>query len=175
LSGIFDVDMAPVYGEGVEEAFRQLYDKIRKQEEYFQKRKECLRDLRATEPCDNKKRIETTKGGLLVDAYRWVLDNVTSQQWQLDPHSRLLWVKGDPSKGKTMLLCGIIDKLHSRLPKTALLAYFFCQATDSRINNAAAVLRGLLYMLVSQQPSLVLHVRKKHDYAGKTLFEDANA
>lgn len=28
LSGIFDIDMAPVYGEGTEEAFRQLYDKI---------------------------------------------------------------------------------------------------------------------------------------------------
>jgi hypothetical protein len=38
-----------------------------------------------------------------------------------------------------------------------------------------AVLRGLLYMLVRQQPSLVSHVRKKHDHAGKTLFEDANA
>jgi hypothetical protein len=30
-------------------------------------------------------------------------------------------------------------------------------------------------MLVAQQPSLVSHVRKKHDQAGKALFEDANA
>ncbi|KAF1938340.1 hypothetical protein EJ02DRAFT_354742, partial [Clathrospora elynae] len=67
---------------------------------------------------------------------------------------RLLWVKGDPGKGKTMLLCGIINKLHSSLPRTGLLSYFFCQATDSRINSATAVLRGLLYMLVKQQPSL---------------------
>ena len=74
-----------------------------------------------------------------------------------------------------MLLCGIIDELQSPLPKTARLAYFFCQATDSRVNSATAVLRGLLYMLVSQQPSLVSHVRKKHDHAGKALFEDANA
>ncbi|KAH8723561.1 heterokaryon incompatibility protein-domain-containing protein, partial [Phaeosphaeriaceae sp. PMI808] len=29
LSGIFDVDMAPIYGEGAEEAFRRLHDKIR--------------------------------------------------------------------------------------------------------------------------------------------------
>lgn len=74
-----------------------------------------------------------------------------------------------------MLLCGIIDKLRSSRPKTAPLVYFFCQAADSRINCATAVLRGLLYMLVSQQPSLILHVRKKHNYAGKALFEDANA
>jgi len=30
LSGIFDVDIAPIYGEGTEQAFRRLHDKIRK-------------------------------------------------------------------------------------------------------------------------------------------------
>ncbi|KAK0711933.1 hypothetical protein B0H67DRAFT_647266 [Lasiosphaeris hirsuta] len=54
------------------------------------------------------------------------------------------------------------------------LACFFCQATDSRVNNATAVLRDLVYMLVCQQPSLVSHIRKRHDNAGKTVFEDAN-
>jgi hypothetical protein len=168
LFGIFDVDMAPVYGEGAEQAFGRLHNKIRKQEE-------CLRDLRVTDPRNDKERIEDTKGGLLADSYRWVLDNTTFQQWQQDPHNRLLWVKGNPGKGKTMLLCGIIDELHISLPQTALLAYFFCQATDSRINNATAVLRGLLYMLVDQQSSLASHVRKSYDRAGKSLFEDANA
>jgi hypothetical protein len=168
LCGIFDVDMAPVYGEGAEQAFGRLYDKIRKQEE-------CLRDLCATDPCNDKKRIEDTKGGLLADSYRWVLDNTTFQQWQQDPHNRLLWVKGDPGKGKTMLLCGIIDELQNVLSKTALVAYFFCQATDSRINSATAVLRGLLYMLVSRQPSLISHIRTKYDHVGKALFKDANA
>jgi hypothetical protein len=55
------------------------------------------------------------------------------------------------------------------------LSYFFCQGTDSRINNATAVLRGLIYLLVDQQPSLISHVRKKYDHAGKGLFEDVNA
>jgi hypothetical protein len=161
LSGIFDVDMAPVYGEGTEE--------------FHRKREECLRDLCTTDPRNDKKRIEETKGGLLADSYRWVLDNATFQQWQEDPHGQLLWVKGDPGKGKTMLLCGVINELHNAMPKTALLSYFFCQATDLRINNATAVLRGLLYMLVSQQPLLVSHVRKRHDHAGKALFEGPNA
>jgi predicted protein tyrosine phosphatase len=174
LSGIFDVDIAPVYGEGGEEAFRRLHDKIRAQEEYDRKREECLRDLYATDPRKDKKRIEETKGGLLADSYRWVLDNTTFQQWQQDMHNRLLWVKGDPGKGKTMLLCGIINELQKE-PNDVTVSHFFCQATDSRINSATAVLRGLLYMLVVQQPSLILHVRKKHDHASKSVFEDANA
>jgi hypothetical protein len=168
LSGICDVDIVPVYGEGEEEAFRRLHDKIRKQEN-------CLRDLRSTDPRNDKKRIEETKGGLLVDSYRWVLDNPTFQQWQQDAHSPLLWVKGNPGKGKTMLLCGIIDELEKTAASTVSVSYFLCQATDSRINTATAVLRGLLYMLLSQQPSLLSHIHIKHNKAGKTLFEDANA
>ena len=87
----------------------------------------------------------------------------------------MLWIKGDPGKGKTMLLCGIINELEKSLSKIGILSYFFCQATDSRINHATAVLRGLLYLLLNQHPSLVSHVQKKHDHAGKALFEDANA
>ena len=74
-----------------------------------------------------------------------------------------------------MLLYGIINELKRFMTKPDLLSYFFYQATDSRINNATAMLRGLIYMLVDQQPSLVSHVQKKYDQRGKTLFEDVNA
>jgi hypothetical protein len=87
----------------------------------------------------------------------------------------LLWIKSDPGKGKTMLLCGIINELKELMSKMDNLSYFFCQATDLRINSATAVLRGLLYLLVVQQPSLLSHVLEKHDHAGKAVFEDVNA
>ncbi|CAG8102547.1 unnamed protein product, partial [Penicillium salamii] len=50
-----------------------------------------------------------------------------------------------------------------------------CQATDARINNATAVLRGLIYSLVKKHPSLLSHVKSQYDHAGKALFEDINA
>ncbi|KAF2729836.1 HET-domain-containing protein [Polyplosphaeria fusca] len=168
LLGLFGVSMPPIYGEGVGSAFQRLLDEARKVEK-------CLQDARLTDPRDDKRRIENTKGGLLEDSYCWVLENADFQRWRNSSQSRLLWVKGDPGKGKTMLLCGIINDLSKSVAKAALLSYFFCQATDSRINNPTAVLRGLIYLLVYQQPSLAAHVRKKHDHAGKALFEDANA
>lgn len=168
LLGIFDVDIPLRYGEGMASAFKRL-------EEEIDKLSSCIRDLRLTDPWDDKKRLEETKGGLLEDSYCWILENSDFQRWRDDKQSRLLWIKGDPGKGKTMLLCGIINELNKSMTKTAQLAYFFCQATDSRINNATAVLRGLLYLLVNQQPSLVSYVRKKYDHAGKALFEDTNA
>jgi hypothetical protein len=156
----------------------ELVDIAKKQEKGLLQDKEdkkCLQHLHLTDPRDDKTRIEQTKGGLLQDSYGWILENADFRQWRDGHQSRLLWIKGDPGKGKTMLLCGIVDELKKSAAKTGLLSYFFCQGTDSRINNATAVLRGLIYLLVDQQPSLISHIRKKYDHAGKALFENANA
>ncbi|KAJ5739724.1 hypothetical protein N7533_012508 [Penicillium manginii] len=139
---------------------------------------ECLRDLQAllvTDPRDDITRIKRVKGGLLKEAYCWVLDNADYQQWRDDLNNRLLWVKGDPGKGKTMLLCGLIDELTSSTSDTTLFSYFFCEASDTARNGALAVLRGLIYLLVIGQPSLVFHVRTRYDQRGSQLFSDGNA
>ncbi|KAL0933735.1 nwd1 protein [Colletotrichum truncatum] len=137
--------------------------------------KKCLADLRVTDPRDDKKRIQDIKGGLLTDSYVWVLENLSFCQWRNDQNQRLLWVKGDPGKGKTMLLCGIIDELEATYPEGRMLSYFFCQATDDRLNTATAVLRGLIFMLLDQEPSLISYTKSKYDKSGKALFQDANA
>ncbi|KAL5083827.1 hypothetical protein Trisim1_000871 [Trichoderma cf. simile WF8] len=142
----------------------------------------CLADLRSTDPRDDKVRIEQTKGGLLRELYNWIFENDKFKLWYNDDDTQgqLLWITGDPGKGKTMLACGIIDQLADQTriknPESkTMLSYFFCQGTDSRINSAVAVLRGLLYLIVHQQPSLISHIRTKYDIAGKSLFEDVNA
>ncbi|OHW95965.1 vegetative incompatibility protein het-e-1 [Colletotrichum incanum] len=137
--------------------------------------REFLKDLHVTDPRDDKARIERTKGGLLRDSYRWILDHDDFRRWRDDEQSRLLWIKGDPGKGKTMLLCGIVNELEKMSADTHILSYFFCQGTEVRLNNATAVLRGLIYQLLDQEPSLIGRVRKKYDHAGKKLFEDANS
>ncbi|WYZ39544.1 hypothetical protein EsH8_III_001458 [Colletotrichum jinshuiense] len=131
-----------------------------------------LADLRTTDPRDDKTRIEYNKGGLLRDSYRWILDHNDFRQWRDSEHSQLLWIKGDPGKGKTMLMCGIIDDLERSGHKPV---YFFCQATDTRLNSAPAVLRGLIYLLLDREPSLISYVRQAYDHAGRQLFEDSNA
>jgi hypothetical protein len=120
-----------------------------------------LTDLRSADPRLEKERIEAAKGGLLVNAYRRTLERLGLDQWRRLPEMRLLWIKGDSGKGKTMLLCGIINELEQAIVAAGHchnLAYFFCQATDSRINSAAAVLRGLIYLLVHRQPRLLSHL-----------------
>jgi hypothetical protein len=83
----------------------------------------CLRDLQITNPCDDKDRIEQDKGGLLRDSYCWVLGDADFQRWRDDGQSQLLC---NPGKGKTMLLCGIIDELIKSTTHTTYVSFFFC-------------------------------------------------
>ncbi|KAK4210639.1 NACHT domain-containing protein [Rhypophila decipiens] len=135
----------------------------------------CLQDLQTTNPWLDKERIVLDKGGLLRGSYSWILNNGDFQRLCSTGESRILWIKGEPGKGKTMLLCGIIDELVKSTPPNTNVSFFFCQATDIRINNATAVLRGLLYLLIKQQPSLISHIRERYDDSGKQCFEGTNA
>ncbi|KAK0706877.1 hypothetical protein B0T26DRAFT_875960, partial [Lasiosphaeria miniovina] len=150
--------------------------------------KKCLADLCVTNPEFDKIRIGEAKGNILPDSC-WILDHPDFhhwRQWREDPACPLLWIKGNPGKGKTMLISGIIDKLHATTQLAdsgadELLSYFFCQAAIKEINNANSVLRGLIWLLVGQQPSLIRHVRKeydrlrKDDRAGRDFFEGTNS
>lgn len=127
-----------------------------------------------TDPCDDMKRIERTKGGLLEDSYQWIFENTKYQEWHNNDRNRLLWLSGDPGKGKTMLLCGIIQEL-MRQPGPNLMTFFFCQATILSNSDYVSVLRSLIWLLADQQPSLISYIRNSYDNTGKALFDGANS
>lgn len=145
-------------------------------QDFTDKDNSCLRDLLVADPETERRRIEATKGGLLEDSFRWVLGNAEFQRWHSDDQSQLLWIKGDPGKGKTMLMIGIINELLQQVQSqpSQSIAYFLCQATDPRLNNATSILRSLIYMLVRQQPHLISYLREKYDTNPK-LFEGGNS
>ncbi|KAL2884580.1 Vegetative incompatibility protein HET-E-1 [Ceratocystis lukuohia] len=136
--------------------------------------KKCLRDLYTTNPRTDKIQIQYKKGGLLRDSYKWILEHKDFRKFKNEAESRILWIKGDAGKGKTMLLRGIIDELE--LDPSTSPYYFFCQATGGdRLSSATSVLRGLIYHLADCNPQLTKHVRKKYDTMGKKLFENESA
>ncbi|KAL7941685.1 sugar transporter domain-containing protein [Trichoderma barbatum] len=162
----------------IDSASRMLQNEIQDiwpkiQEHILSKEEErCLKDLRVTDPRDDKSRIEDTNGGLLQGAYGWAIKHTDFIAWRDEKANHLLWIKDDAGKGKTMLLCGIIDDLQNRNIKPC---YFFRQATDPRLNSATAILRGLIYLLVDTNRQLLSHIQEKYDQAGAALFQDANS
>jgi len=144
---------------------------------------ECRRELRVVDPQHDMERIERSKDELVDDAYRWILhteEYTKFTNWYDNrPNGspcRLLWVNGPAGTGKTMLMIGIIRELY-RLPValTPKLSFFFCQGTVTGLNNATAVLRSLIWLLLLQQPGLISHLLQKYIESGAALFNDQNA
>jgi hypothetical protein len=130
------------------------------------------------------KGLHTRKNDLLEDSYRWILTHDTYEQFTKWEHntsedapyladaSLVLWLRGEPGKGKTMLLVGIIKELKAALETRAdapNAAFFFCQATHFRLNTSISVLRGLLWMLIKQDERLVDHLDELRQY-GHDVF-----
>ena len=156
---VFDLDL------DIKAQQTALYQRTILTERRDEKDDACLARLRLSDPSLDKKRIEDIKGGLLRESYSWILDSREFNAWEKD--GGLLWIRGDPGKGKTMLLCGTIDELHGRK------AYFFCQATNKAINSGVAALRGLIYIMADENPHLIAHIRKRLDKCNDVF--DANS
>ncbi|EAQ87577.1 hypothetical protein CHGG_04196 [Chaetomium globosum CBS 148.51] len=142
----------------------------------------CRKDLRVVDPQHDMERIEKSKDELLDDAYKWILRTPEYEaftNWDDSgsdrPLRRLLWIKGHAGTGKTMLIIGLIRQLsHQPVALSPALSFFFCQGTDTALNNATAVLRSLIWLLL-QQPYLISHLLQKYKESGADLFRDQNA
>ncbi|KAN0075174.1 vegetative incompatibility protein HET-E-1 [Elaphomyces granulatus] len=150
-----------------------LQDRVSQEKE--KETKDCLQGLYLIDPEAEIDAIENRKDHLFRDSYRWILNsdqykNFTS--WTDNNPHRLLWIKGDAGKGKTMLLIGIIRELSRQLESNSPhLSYFFIQGTDSKSNTTTAVLRCLIWMMLVQNPSLIPHFKTKYDPIGPRYFD----
>ncbi|KAH6635938.1 hypothetical protein F5144DRAFT_161070 [Chaetomium tenue] len=122
-----------------------------------------------------KQTVVDNRGGLLKECYSWVLRHERLRRWRNDDQSRLLWIHGDPGKGKTMLLCGVIDHLSSQGSGSAAVSYFFCTEADEQLNNATAVARGIIFTLLESNPQLIPSLRAKYQTKAITLFKSVDA
>ncbi|KAL7897260.1 hypothetical protein HDV63DRAFT_415432 [Trichoderma sp. SZMC 28014] len=126
--------------------------------------KSFLQAISKTDPVHDKKRILLFKGPLLWDAYNWIFGHQEFNKWRHTEETGVFWIKGDPGKGKTMMLCGIIEDLEQN-SQIANLGYFFCQATDYRINTASAV----------PNPTLLSRIREKYSDGVQDQLDGPNA
>ncbi|KFY45191.1 hypothetical protein V494_01091 [Pseudogymnoascus sp. VKM F-4513 (FW-928)] len=137
----------------------------------------CLRAWRLTDPREDRNRILASKNPLLEGSCAWIFEDPTFTRWWTDDDCQIFWIRGDPGKGKTMMMMALIDEISQRLElsqTSGMLSYFFCQSTIKELSNASAIIRGLTYLLCAQNSELVRHLRKKYDEAGDKLFEELN-
>lgn len=75
------------------------------------------------------------------------------------------------------MTAGVIEWISEEVkkkPGQSVVSYFFCQNTDNRLNRAVSVLKGLIFMLVTQDKTLVHPLRKKYDQCGEGCFQNGS-
>ncbi|RVD86158.1 uncharacterized protein DFL_004448 [Arthrobotrys flagrans] len=141
---------------------------------------ECLQALGGTNPMDDKIRIEQSKDKLIRESYYWILNDQNFQQWLWSTSRPILRISGDPGKGKTMIMIGMVDHMTEifdhEINTRVAMSFFFCQATDGRLNNAVSVLKGLISQLISnpRYPGLVRYVKSEIALRGNDYFTGPN-
>ncbi|VUC28482.1 unnamed protein product, partial [Clonostachys rosea] len=133
----------------------------------------CLKELGWTNPHDDRERIKVTKGGICDNSFHWILEHRDFNGWRNDDQSRLLWIRGDAGKGKTMLLIGMSEELNRH--SHSATSFFFCQNSDQNLNNSVAILKGLIYLLLLQENQLVSLLKTECDRSDIGIFEGPNA
>ena len=125
--------------------------------------------------------LQHRKDDLIPESSNWILTNdsfLKFANWEEGNRCRRLWIKGKAGMGKTMLLIGIVKKLQDEVANQQetrfdhpYLSYFFCQGTNGRLKTATAVVRGLIWMFLRQEQSLIQHATV---LAGQNLDDDLN-
>ena len=118
---------------------------------------EFRKKLFVTNPTIDRNNLIDTKHEIVGDTCDWILTTTQYQAWFDRAADRLLWVWGEPGKGKTMLSIFISQKLEVAR-KTV---YFFCSAESEDRRTATAVLRGLIWHLTGLFPELVRAFRER--------------
>ncbi len=127
----------------------------------------CLRDLARTDPRLDKKRIERRKAVCSKTPIAGCSTIPISKNGAMDKTdysgSRVIPARARP--------CCCVASSTSWPGHLRIRLLLLLPGPDARINTAAAVLRGLIYQLADQQPSLISHIRRNYDVLGKELFE----
>jgi ankyrin repeat protein len=135
----------------------------------------CLQNLFITDPAKDRAKLITSKGELVLGTCDWITQRKEFLDWQAS-NGGLLWISGGPGLGKTMLSIYLTEYLSSSFRPSDnanghLSMYFFCDAKDNTRNNAAAILRGLLFQLLEHDMELIKHILPSYQVQQERLFE----
>jgi hypothetical protein len=119
--------------------------------------------------------LKENKDKLLHKSIDWIFKDEQYDAWQKGDDVSLLWIKGGAGKGKTMMSIGLIEELSRRPEHATVVTYFFCQNADYELNTIAAIIKGLILQLVSQQQELKKSLRDRWDTVNERFSEDVTS
>lgn len=104
---------------------------------------------------------------------QWILGHPTFASWFNDAESSLLWLKGHPGCGKTVLASFLAQHLKDRHTSDAAcdVWVYFCDDKVKKQKDAKNILLGIIHQIVRRHHSLVRVVQKVFERQGPTLIQ----
>ena len=140
--------------------------------------RECIGALGQTNPLDDRTEL-SNKLKIIEGTGKWILDDGVFKRWTseepLDP--ALIWVCDDPSyqpgNGKTALAISISEYLEQAQADNdkCWVLYFFCDLEKAHRNNAASILKGLIFSLYYKKSQLGDILEKEYAIQHEHLFK----
>lgn len=84
----------------------------------------------------------------------WFLNSEIYQEWKTGEESDLLWVKGKPGCGKSVLAAVTVTDLKLEIGPEVAFAFAFCQSGDESSQNATTIFSALTRQICQQQPDI---------------------
>jgi hypothetical protein len=101
----------------------------------------------------DRRSILRNRGKRTKGTCEWITNLDKYKEWLTAKESNLLWICGQPGRGKTYLSIYLAEKLAET--EDAILLEYYCDNKDERRNTASTVVRGLIFGLLNQLPELV--------------------
>ncbi|KAI9687305.1 MAG: hypothetical protein M1822_002348 [Bathelium mastoideum] len=141
---------------------------------------QALSEWCLVDPRIERLRILDSKDALLDGSCDWVFDESSFTRWwdTESERSQILWIHGDPGKGKTMMAMAIIEEISERIQKrsnTEKQAYFFCQNSEPELRKPEGIIRSLIYVLAEGNPKFAKILRRKLNEGGRGRIDGKNA
>ncbi|CAI0644089.1 unnamed protein product [Colletotrichum noveboracense] len=89
----------------------------------------------------------------------WITSNSTYDHWLKGEEQGLLWIKGIPGSGKSVLTSKIVRDLSQNQPATPVLYFFFWKIIDAN-HEPVALLRDWLDQLLVYSPPLQKQIKR---------------
>ena len=129
----------------------------------------CMRALGPSNPDATRYKIPRWVPGTCT----WLLEDPRYLEWINGSEKALLWVTGAPGSGKTVLSSFVIDQIEStKSPRD--VGFFFADDSSTSQRSAVMLLRGLLYQILYQNPSLFKHAQVHWKRTAERAFEELN-
>lgn len=142
--------------------------------DFTEDEKKCLQNLYQADYTTCQSDVTKNNPGTL----QWVLQHENYRNWLYHDDgddSQLLWISGNPGRGKTVLAKFLLESIEIYLTERGLnqkhhVLYFF-DDKDIRRKSAMSLLKAFLHQLIILVPNLISHVMPHYLSQGDKLVQ----